>query len=381
MTAVTVELLAEDPHPALARLREDEPVAWLPDLEGWIVTSRARCIEVLTDADSFTVDDERFSTRQVIGPSMLSLDGPEHRRHRLPFAPSFRSESVRELLATWTAARAESLVEGISGDGEGDLRSGVASPLATMVMKRVLGLQDVPISELFAWNERIIHAIDEVTVGRPIPVSGEEAFGELREAVAATVASGGLLGDGQLTLDEVAANVVVLLIGGIVTSDGTISIALHHLLRHPATLQSVRHDLDLVDKVVEESMRLEPAAAFVDRYATREVELGTASIQKGDLVRVSISGANRDPEAFEDPDRFDIHRPNSGDHIAFARGPHSCLGFHVARLEARAALRAVVQGLVGLRPAPGEPVGPTGLIFRSPATVHAVWDENARILS
>lgn len=375
MTAVTLEVLAEDPHPSLARLRESEPVAWLPDLGGWIVTSRARCIEVLRDADSFTVDDERFSTRRVLGPSMLALDGPEHRRHRVPFASSFRSESVREMLATWTAARAKSLVEGISGDGGGDLRSSVASPLATMVMSRVLGLEDVGISQLFAWNERIIHAIDEVTAGRPIPEAGEDAFGELRDAVAATVVSGNLLDDGQLTLDEIAANVAVLLIGGVVTSDGTISIALHHLLRHPATLENVRSDLSLVDKVIEESMRLEPAAAFVDRYATRELELGTASIQKGDLVRVSISAANRDPAVFDEPDRFDTHRPNSGDHIAFARGPHACLGFHVARLEVRAALTAVVRGLAGLRSAPGEEVGPTGMIFRSPETVHAVWDE------
>lgn len=375
MTAVTLELLAENPHPSLARLRESKPVAWLPDLGGWIVTSRARCIEVLRDSDTFTVDDERFSTRQVLGPSMLALDGHEHRRHRVPFASSFRAESVRELLATWTTARAKSLVEGISGDGGGDLRSSVASPLATMVMSRVLGLEDVGTSQLFAWNERIIHAIDEVTAGRPVPESGEEAFGELRDAVAASVVSGGLLDDGQLTPDEIAANVAVLLIGGVVTSDGTISIALHHLLRHRATLENVRSDLSLLDKVIEESMRLEPAAAFVDRYATRELELGTASIQKGDLVRVSISAANRDPAVFDEPDRFDIHRPNSGDHIAFARGPHACLGFHVARLEVRAALTAVIRGLAGLRPAPGEEVGPTGMIFRSPKTVHAVWDE------
>lgn len=384
MSTVTVDQLEEDPHPALARLRATTPVAWLDDLEGWIVTKRGLCIEVLTDSGTFTVDDHRFSTRQVIGPSMLSLDGPAHRRHRAPFAAAFRAPQVRESLTDWTSETVRSLVKDIAREGAGDLRSSIASPLAALVMSRVLGLDGVDLVDLLRWNDLMTAAIDEVTVGGEVPDYGREAFDELRQAVEEGIDAGGVLADardsGGLTLDEVAANVAVMLIGGIVTSDGTISIALRHLLDHPDTLQAVRADSGLITQAVEESMRLEPAAAFVDRYATRQSRLGPAVIEEGDLVRVSISAANRDPEVFDQPDLFDIRRANSEEHLAFARGPHACLGFHVARLEARLAIEAVLQCLPGLRAAVDAPK-PKGLIFRAPATVPALWPGDSRSVS
>ena len=96
-------------------------------------------------------------------------------------------------------------------------------------------------------------------------------------------------------------------------------------------------DRSLVDAAVEESLRLEPAAARVDRYATADVDLEGASIRERDLVIVSLAAANRDPLHFPDPDRFDVHRPNSRSHVTFAQGPHVCIGAQLARLETRAA--------------------------------------------
>src|SRR5881227_669840 len=88
--AVTLDQLDRDPHPVLARLREHEPVSWLPSLDGWLVTRHDLALAAMRDSRSFTVDDPRFSTAQVIGPSMLSLDGDEHARHRTPFVGPFR---------------------------------------------------------------------------------------------------------------------------------------------------------------------------------------------------------------------------------------------------------------------------------------------------
>src|SRR5215212_6256633 len=93
--AVTLAQLELDPHPVLSRLREREPVSWLPALGGWLVTRRGLALEAMRDSEPFTVDDPRFSTGQVVGPSMLTVDGPEHGRHRDPFAPSFRLDAVR----------------------------------------------------------------------------------------------------------------------------------------------------------------------------------------------------------------------------------------------------------------------------------------------
>jgi cytochrome P450 len=112
----------------------------------------------------------------------------------------------------------------------------------------------------------------------------------------------------------------------------------------------------------------------VDRYATREAELGGATIAKGDMVTVSIAGANRDPVTFPDPDRYDIRRENAGRHVAFAAGPHVCIGMHLARLEANLAIDHLMDRLPRLRLDPERPSAPRGLVFRKPPELRALWD-------
>ena len=92
--AVTTEQLDRDPHPVHLRLRATEPVSWLPCLDGWLITRHDLALEAMRDAATYTVDDPRFSTAQVIGPSMLSLDGAAHTAHRAPFVSPFRAAAV-----------------------------------------------------------------------------------------------------------------------------------------------------------------------------------------------------------------------------------------------------------------------------------------------
>src|SRR2546423_14541505 len=96
----TIEQLEADPHPLLAELRATAPVARVDALGGWLVTRRDLALQVMRDAATFTVDDPRFSTAQVVGPSMLSLDGEQHTRHREPFNAPFRPLQVRDGLAS-----------------------------------------------------------------------------------------------------------------------------------------------------------------------------------------------------------------------------------------------------------------------------------------
>jgi cytochrome P450 len=166
----------------------------------------------------------------------------------------------------------------------------------------------------------------------------------------------------------------VVLFGGIETTEGMIANATLELLRRPELLDRTRDDAALLDAVIDESLRLEPAAAVIDRYATTDTTLGGAAIARGDLVRISIAGANRDPALFERPDEFDPTRPNLRRHLAFAQGPHVCVGVHLARLEARASLRALLTGLPGLRADPHRAAEVRGLVFRKPVALHADWD-------
>ncbi len=108
-------------------------------------------------------------------------------------------------------------------------------------------------------------------------------------------------------------------------------------------------------------------------FVTVAVLLAGAPIGAGDLVTVSLAGAGRDPEVFADPDVFDVRRTNARRHLAFAGGPHVCVGMHLARLETITAVRAVLDRFPGLRLDPDRPSAPRGLVFRKPPELHVLW--------
>jgi cytochrome P450 len=162
--------------------------------------------------------------------------------------------------------------------------------------------------------------------------------------------------------------------GGIETTGGVICNAVLHLLSHPDQAALVIADPELAAGAIEGSLRLEPAAAVVDRYATGDVTVGAAAIRRGDLVTISLAAANRDPAFFADPDRFDVRRPDARQQLAFARGPHFCIGAQLARLEARAAILTLLDHLPGLRLDPERRPEPRGLVFRKPRELHLRWD-------
>src|SRR5213592_4058859 len=137
--AATLEELERDPHPLHARLRDREPVSWLPELGAWLVTRRDLALAVVRDPEAFTVDDPRFSTGRVVGPSMLTLDGAEHGRHRDPFAGPFRFDSVQRRFTALVEAETERLIDPIEADGRAELRRSLAGPLAAAVVARTLG--------------------------------------------------------------------------------------------------------------------------------------------------------------------------------------------------------------------------------------------------
>ena len=326
-------------------------------------------------------------------------------------------------------AEAGRLVAAVRPAGAADLRRGLAGPLAVAVVAQALGLGDADPATVLDWYAAIVGSVSALTGDQgPAPgagdsreaqarrdqarVAGAEAFGSLSarlttviesaseppsllataagartdaaagartDAAAGTGRDAGAANDGDtgtgspaLTTAEVISNAAVIMFGGIETTEGMISNVILHLLQHPGQLTLVREDPDLVPAAVEESLRLEPAAAVVDRYATRDVALGGARIAAGDLVTVSLAGAGRDPAVFGDPDTFDVRRPNARLNLAFAHGPHFCLGAHLARLEAQAAVRAALT-LPELRLDPAHPASPRGLVFRKPPSLRVRW--------
>jgi len=382
---------------------------------------------VLRDGRTFTVDDPRFSTARVVGPSMLSLDGAERKRHRDPFAEAFGLAEVKARLEGFVGAQAELLVSGFAAAGRAELRRDLAGPLAVAVVADVLGLGEMDPRMILSWYDEIVAAVSALAGQSGLGAEpqrqgpqgehpqgeqprgeqprGEQprgehpqgdhphardlgagvraarAFGMLSESLQHVIAAAGgesllaaAAGAGGLRSSEVVSNAAVLMFGGIETTEGMICNAVLHLLSHPSQMREVIADRRLADNAVAESLRLEPAAAVVDRYATADLSLADAAIRCGDLVTVSLAGAGRDPAFFPDPDRFDAHRANARQNLAFAHGPHFCLGAHLARLEAKTAMLTLLRLLPGLRLDPARRQAPRGVVFRKPPALHVRWD-------
>jgi len=420
---VTTAGLDGSPHQLLRTLREQEPVSWLPALGGWLVTSHDLASRVMRDSELFTVDDPRFSTARVVGPSMLSLDGAAHRRHRDPFTQAFRGAEASAQLESFAVATARRLVAGIREHGRAELRRSLAGPLAVAVVAELLGLAETEPAVILSWYDAIVSAVTALSAepsrgGPPVAASsagempspasagstgsttstgsattsasstttasayqaGHQAFGALRASIEGVIGRRGAssllaaaAGSGGLSTDEVVSNAAVLMFGGIETTEGMICNAILHLLSDPGQLGLVLADRQLLSGAVEESLRLEPSAAVVDRYATADVPLDPARIRRGDLVIVSIAAANRDPAVYADPDRFDIRRVNARQNLGFARGPHFCPGAQLARTETCAAIEAMLDQLPGVRLDQEQPASPRGLVFRKPPTLHVRW--------
>jgi cytochrome P450 len=363
--SVTLAELEADPHPVLARLRESEPVSWLPALDAWLVTSRELVLEAMRDAETFTVADPRFSTGRVVGPSMLTLDGPEHARHRDPFARDFRLDAVRERFTTLVEDETDRLLDGFAADRGAELRRALAGPLAVASTAYALGLERTDAAEMLGWYDAMVASVNAITAGGVPTRAGREAFAALHARVAPSFDVPGL------DSGEAVSNAAVILFGGIETTEGMIANALYHLLSHPQQLALVHADRALLTNAIEESLRLEPAAAVIDRYARKAVVFGGAHIGEREQVTLSLAGANRDPAFFERPDDYDVRREAARHHVAFAHGPHVCIGMHLARLEARTAVARVLDRLPGIRLTEDHP--PRGLVFRKPPRVDAVW--------
>src|SRR6202047_2902480 len=241
---VTLADLESDPHPALARLRAQTPACWVPVLGAWLVTGYDLAVAVLRDARTFTVDDPRFSTAKVVGPSMLSLDGAGHSHAGLESCP--RAEAGR-------------LVSVIRPSGAAELRRAVAGPLAVTVMAEALGLGQTDPAQVLAWYDGIVTAVQAeaanagaTAANAGATAAGAAAFAELaaslRQGIAAPPPSSPP-GDGVG-----GPNAGVLSFGGVETPDGRIPNALLHLLSSPGELEFVRAEPGLIPAAIEESL-------------------------------------------------------------------------------------------------------------------------------
>ena len=418
---VTIEALADDPYPIFHELRRAEPVTWAPELGMWLLTRRDDIVTVLADWKRFTTGSPESTIRDIFGSHMLTTDGDEQIRYKRRFIGPFRRGRLEEnLLGTVRGVLVELMAElegeagtaRAAGDadddaGRADLRASVARPLSVRSICRVLGLPADDGPRLLAWYDRFAAALENFAGDPVVRAAGKEAAGEFSDYVIPflrgerEVPDGSMIGalrsdedpyrpghhaerggGDPLSETEMVANLLLVLFGGIETTESMIGNAFWAVLSHPEVAERLAAECSagtgapggLLGGVIEESMRWEPAVQSCMRWATGNVEIRGVRIAKGETVHCLLGAANRDPAHFPDPDRFDPERPNARDHLAFGAGRHFCLGASLARIEAEQALARVFGGLPGLRLDAERPARPHGHEFRTPPTVWVRWE-------
>jgi cytochrome P450 len=384
---ITEEALETDPYPIYARLREEEPVSWVPAVELWLVTRFADVEYVDKHPAIFTGETDPSTLNRTFGRNLLGSEGEYHDRIRSIIYPAFRADKIGHYPDQVIAPIVAELIDGFAGDGRADLMTDFAGPLSVRVLKRVLGL-DVEDERLVRWFGELAMGASNFSHDRERQAVADAASREVDEHVQPmlerladapddTVLSNMLHSrvDGdRLTPQEISSNLKVMIVGGLQATSDLIALALLTLLQHPDQLAEVVADPELIDPAIEEAVRWHSPVGTSTRQTTRETELSGVRLPAGALVAAVLAAANRDPRNYTEPDRFDIHR-HEGGHLAFATGPHLCIGARLGRYEARVGLRLLFERLRELRLDPAREVNVRGWEFRSPDSVPVLFQE------
>jgi cytochrome P450 len=346
----------------LDELREREPVTWLPALGGWLITAREPARQILLPKSGATVEAEQNMVRASLGRMMLTVDGVEHERYRQPFEAPFRAREVEREFGTPIRELARELIGRI--EGETELTEAFAAPFAVGVAAQVIGLPLDDVPRIDGFYAAFAGAMEYT--GDPEPLArAEAARAELTDLLIEGLARSKVVEKSDLTPEQVAAQLRVVMFGAIETIQASVLTTLMLLIQHPEAMAEVRADRSLLAGAVDEAIRWMPPVAFMERWTREPVTLAGVEIGEREFVGVSVIAANRDPSVFADPVRYDIHRANSRHGLSFSSGEHHCLGVHLARMQTVTALEEMLDAwpsvdLVSVTP-------PSGFAFRRPA--------------
>lgn len=367
---------------ALDRLRAAEPVSWLPALGGWLVTGQPAAREALSPRTATTVEVAQNLVRASLGRMMLTSDGGEHTRMRAPFERPFRMREVGDLFGAPIAEAADELVTAMAPAGECELGRAFAAPFAIRMAGRVLGLSLGDAARIDGFYTAFAGAM--VYDGDPEPQRlADAARDELDGILQAEIARSRAQADASITSQvandagaglsdaEIAAQLRVIMFGAIETVQGSVMNTMLLLLRNPGQLELVRADPGLLAGAVDESLRLIPPVAFIERWTREPVQIGAVAMGPGEFVGVSVTAANRDPAAFAEPLRYDVRRANARHALSLSYGEHHCLGAHLARIETATAVARLLDGLRGLELEDAD--DPDGFAFRRPRQMRLRW--------
>ena len=374
-----------DPYPELADLRNTTPVLRVGgdgEAPPMFVVSR------YDDVARVLLDGETFSSSmlaEVMGPAMgehiiLGMDEPEHRRHRALVGSAFRHKMLLRWESELVRRVVDELVDTFVDAGRAELVRQFTFQFPAQVIGGVLGLPREDFPQFQVWASAIISVNSAWERGMAASIALKEYLAAVleerrahpRDDLVSDLAVAELDGE-RLDDEEIFSFLRLLLPAGVETTFRSSGNFIYALLTNADQLDALRRDRSLMPQAIEEALRWEPPLLITSRVVTRDTELRGTAIPTGANVTVMLGAANRDPDRYRDPDRFDIFR-DPKQHISFGHGPHMCLGMHLARMETRVAVSALLDRLPNLRLDP-EAHDPHihGQIFRSPTSLPVLF--------
>jgi len=383
-----------NPFPEFERLRAEDPVHWSPAMKAWIVTRYADVKQVALNNREISADRltpffkanpeyQRGSIDSLVrylNHWMVFRDPPDHTRLRRLFTKAFTPTAVENLRRNIEAIVAH-LIDGMQAKARRgmpvDYIADFAYPLPASVIMDLLGVPRVDLERVKVWSDDIALFIGTAQVAGNKYLRAERGakgmadyFRRLVEARTAEPTTDML---SQLVLarddrdalstDEIIGTAILLLFAGHETTTNLIGNGFLHSMRNREQWERLVADPSLADSAVEEYLRYDGPSGALARVAAADTELGGKTMREGQRVFAFMNSANRDPEAFDDPERFDIGRPQNP-HMTFGHGIHFCLGAPLARLEARIAAVRLAERLPDIRLCGGEPEWHDSLILR-----------------
>jgi cytochrome P450 len=286
-------------------------------------------------------------------PSMLAVDQPAHTRYRKLVSRAFTARAVAALRSR-TEEIADELLTGLERRRDVDLMTEYASLLPATVIAEMLGAPVAMSRRFLAWGAEAARSLDAgLSLSefrrserglRALQRWMEGHFAHLRahpgDDILSTLVHA-QSAEGKLTQDELTATAMLLLAAGFETTVNLIGNGTALLIAHPEQHDRLRAEPALWPNAVDEVLRLDSPVQRTGRVAQRDTVLAGVRVPVGKPVMTLLGGANRDPEVFDEPGRFDVGRPNAGEHLAFSSGIHYCLGAGLARMEGTVGLQAL----------------------------------------
>ena len=383
----TVSGNIRDPYPRMGELRRQHPVHLGPvDLGDGIsepdptrpppvtVFGFDESVQVLRDNATYSSSVYEGIMGLVMGRTILQMDEPEHRLHRALVSPTFRSKVLERWEGDLVQRVVDELLGDFAADGSADLVQQLTFHFPVQVIAEILGLPRADFPRFQRWAIEITSVSTDWDRGVAASEALRDYFAcvvEERRSQPADDLISDLLAievDGRgLDDEEIFSFLRLLLPAGVETTYRASGNLLYGLLTNPDQLQAVREDRSLLPAAFEETIRWEPPVTVILRRAMVDTELAGVPVTSGADVGILLGSANRDERKYEHPDRFDIFR-EARQSLGFGFGVHVCLGMHLARMETRVAVNALLDRMpdLVLDPAPDQDLHIKGMAFRSP---------------